>query len=213
MRRSHALLAAAFTIAGVPAAVPAIAQLATAANQPGQPVASRITAGTYQVDPAHTQVAWEVNHMGFSILEGMFPVSAGTLTIDPARPAATKVDVTIQIDQVATTSGAFATHLKSDQIFDAAKFPTARFVSTGVAPRAGGKATVMGNLTIKGVTRPVTLDATFIGAGTSPMGPKKLNVGFGATTTVKRSDFGVALAAPVVSDEVKLHIHAAFVAG
>lgn len=209
MRRSHALLAA--TALALAAGVPALAQLATAPGQPGQPVASRIVAGTYQVDPAHTQVAWEVNHMGFSILEGLFGASAGSITIDPAKPAATKVEVTFQIDQLSVTAPAFANHLKSDQIFDVAKYPTAHFISTSVTPRGADKATVTGNLTIKGITKPVTLDATFIGAGTSPMGAKKLNVGFGATGTVKRSDFGVGLAAPAVSDEVKLQIHAAFV--
>jgi polyisoprenoid-binding protein YceI len=205
MRRPLVLAAAALATLGVPA----LAQLATRPDQPGQAVASRVVAGTYQVDPAHSQVAWEVNHMGFSILEGIFPVSAGSLTIDPAHPAATKVDVTVQIDAVATTSEPFAHHLKSDQIFDAAKFPTARFVSTSVTPRGGNKATVAGTLTIKGISKPVTLDATFIGAGTNPQN-KKTNIGFGATATVKRSDFGVALAAPIVSDNVVLHIHAAF---
>lgn len=207
MRRSHVLLTA-LALAG---GAPALAQIATAPDQPGQPVTSRVTAGSYQVDPAHSQVAWEVNHMGFSILEGMFPVSSGSLTIDPAHPAAAKVDVTIQIDQLAVTAAPFANHLKSAEIFDAAKYPTARFVSTGVTPRGGNRATITGTLTIKGVTKPVTLDATFVGAGTNPMS-KKLNVGFSATAMVKRSDFGVAIAAPVVSDTVKLHIHAAFVA-
>ena len=193
------------------AAVPVAAQVATRPDQPGAAIVSRVTAGTYKVDPAHTQVAWEVNHMGFSLLEGLFGASAGTLTIDPAKPAATAVDVTFQVDQLSVTSGAFATHLKSDQIFDVAKYPTARFVSTAVTPRGAGRASVTGNLTIKGITKPVTLDATFVGAGASPMN-KKLNIGFGATTTIKRSDFGVGLAAPMVSDEVRLHIHAAFVA-
>ena len=210
MRRSHALLAAASL--ALAAGVPAIAQLATAPAQPGQPVTARVTAGTYKVDPAHTQVAWEVNHMGFSLLEGMFGASSGSLTIDPARPAATMVDVTFQVDQPSVTSSGFATHLKSGEIFDAGKYPTARFVSTAVTPRGGNRATVTGNLTIKGITKPVTLDATFVGAGNNPMN-KKLNIGFGATGTIKRSDFGVGLAAPMVSDEVRLHIHAAFVGG
>jgi polyisoprenoid-binding protein YceI len=207
MRRPHALLAlAAVALAG---GGTALAQIATAPSQPGQPVATRVTAGTYQVDAAHTQVAWEVNHMGFSILEGLFGASGGSLTIDPAHPAATKVEVTFQIDQLSVTAPAFANHLKSDQIFDAAKYPTARFVSTAVAPRGADKASITGNLTIKGITKPVTLDATFVGAGVNPMN-KKANIGFSATGSIKRSDFGVGLYAPAVSDEVKLHIHAAF---
>lgn len=207
MRRSHLLLAAAALAGGVPA----IAQIATMAAQPGQPVASRVTAGTYAVDAAHTQVAWEVNHMGFSILEGMFGASAGSLTIDPAHPAAAKVDVTFQVDQLSVTAAPFANHLKSAEIFDAAKYPTARFVSTSVVPHGSDRATITGNLTIKDQTKPVTLEATFVGAGTNPMN-KKTNVGFSATGTIKRSDFGVGLYAPLVSDTVKLHVHAAFVA-
>lgn len=194
------------------AAVPAVAQLATSAAQPGAPVAARVVAGTYRVDPFHTQVAWEVNHLGVSMLEGMFGASAGSIVVDPAKPAATKVDVTFQIDQLSVTAPAFATHLKSDQIFDVAKYPTAHFVSTAVTAHGGDKATIVGDLTIKGITKSVTLDATFVGAGNNPMN-KKLNLGFRATGTIKRSDFGVGLAAPMVSDEVKLRINAAFVAG
>ena len=205
MRRAAIIVPLALALAA-----PVAAQLATSAAQPGAAVAARVPAGTYQVDAAHTQVAWEVNHMGFSILEGMFGASDGSITVDPARPAATKLDVTFQIDQLSVTAPAFATHLKSDQIFDAAKYPTARFVSTGVTPHGADKATVTGNLTIKGITKPVTLDASFVGAGANPMN-KKLNFGFSATGTVKRSDFGVGLAAPLVSDTVVLHIHAAFV--
>ncbi len=167
------------------AVAPAVAQV-----QPGAPIASRIAAGTYKVDPAHTQVLWEVNHMGFSQLSGMFGASAGSITIDPAKPAATRVEVTFQIDQLSVTAPAFATHLKSDQIFDVAKYPTASFVSTGVVPHGTDKATITGNLTIRGITKPVTLEASFIGAGANPMN-KKLNFGFSADGTVKRSDFGV----------------------
>ncbi|WP_137897662.1 YceI family protein [Sphingomonas sp. 2SG] len=193
------------------AAVPAVAQIIpTAPGQPGQPSA-KVPAGTYQVDPAHTQVSWEVNHMGFSMLQGMFGASTGSITIDPAKPAAAKVDVTFQIAELAVTAAPFAKHLQSPDFFDAAKYPTARFVSTSVTPRGGNKATITGNLTIKDQTKPVTIDATFVGAGANPMS-KKLNFGFNGTATIKRSDFGVGAYAPVVSDEVKLHIHAAFAA-
>jgi polyisoprenoid-binding protein YceI len=178
---------------------------------PGQPVAARVAAGTYQVDPAHTQVAWEVNHMGVSMLEGMFGASAGTLTLDPKKPAATKVDVTFTVDELAVTSAAFAKHLKSADFFNVAQHPTARFVSTAVTPKGAAAATMTGNLTIKGITKPVTLDVTFVGAGANPMS-KKLNVGFDAKGTIKRSDFGLGMAVPIVSDTVKLHVHAAFTA-
>lgn len=192
-------------------AVPAVAQLATTPQQPGQPVASRVTAGTYQVDPNHTQVTWEVNHMGFSMLQGQFGAQGGSITLDPKKPAATKVDVTFAVDELSVTAAPFAKHLKSADFFDAAQYPTARFVSTSVTPRGNMRATMTGNLTIKGMTKPVTLDVTFVGAGTNPMS-KKTNVGFTATGTIKRSDFGVGAYAPVVSDNVKLTVQAAFTA-
>lgn len=187
------------------ASTPAIAQ-----SLPGAPVASRVTAGTYPVDAAHTQVTWQVNHMGFTMLEGQFGASDGTLTIDPARPAATTVDVTFKIDDLSVTSAAFAKHLKSADFFDVANHPAARFVSTSVKP-SGNTAVITGNLTIKGITKPVTLNATFIGAGANPMS-KKLNIGFRATGSIKRSDFGLGMAVPVVSDKVDLTINAAFAA-
>lgn len=187
-------------------AAPVLAQGAL----PGAPVKARVTAGTYAVDPAHTQVTWQVNHMGISMLEGQFGASAGSITIDPAKPDATKVDVTFQVDQLSVTSARFAEHLKSKGFFDAATNPTARFVSTAVRA-TGDHATITGNLTIKGVTKPVTLQATFVGAGANPMN-KKLNFGFRATGTVDRSDFGLGMAVPLVSDKVDLVINAAFAA-
>jgi polyisoprenoid-binding protein YceI len=160
------------------------------------------------VDANHTQVTWEVNHLGFSMLEGQFGASGGSITVDPAKPAATKLTVSFNINDMSVTSAPFATHLKSADFFDVAKHPTATFTSTAVAIQ-GNTAKVTGNLTIKGITKPVTLDATFVGAGPNPMS-KKLNFGFRATTTIKRSDFGLGMAVPVVSDETKLTINAAF---
>ena len=191
--------------------VPTLAQIATAPQQPGQPIASRVPAGTYQVDPAHTQVSWQVNHMGFSMLEGQFGASGGSITVDPKKSAATKVDVTFNVDDLSVTSAGFAKHLKSADFFNAAQYPTARFVSTRITPKGANAATMTGNLTIKDQTKPVTLDVTFVGAGDNPMS-KKLNLGFTAKGQIKRSDFGIGAYAPVVSDTVNLTIHAAFTA-
>ncbi|USU09651.1 YceI family protein [Sphingomonadaceae bacterium OTU29MARTA1] len=188
------------------AAIPAIAQT----GLPGTQSKAAVTAGTYKVDPAHTQVTWTLNHMGFSMLSGQFGAQDGTLTIDPAKPAAAKLDVTFAIDQLSVTSSGFSNHLKSKDFFDVATYPTARFVSTAVVA-SGNTAKITGNLTIKNVTKPVTIDATFVGAGTNPMN-KKVNFGFRGTTTIDRSDFGLGMAVPVVSDQVKLDINAAFVA-
>ena len=116
--------------------------------------------------------------------------------------------MTFTVNEMAVTSARFAGHLKGPDFFDTANHPTARFRSTAVAMR-GNAGTVRGDLTIKGVTRPVTLDATFVGAGPNPMS-KKVNFGFRATGAVKRSDFGLGRAVPVVSDRVDLTINAAF---
>ena len=191
--------------------IPALALLAAAplvAQTPGRPDPKLVTAGTYKVDPNHTQVTWSVNHLGFSVLSGQFGASGGQAVIDPARPAATKLDVTFDVNQMSVTSAPFASHLKSADFFDVAKHPTARFVSRSVAMRGTG-GTVTGDLTIKGITRPVTLNATFVGAGVNPRGGKT-NVGFRATGAIKRSDFGLGMAAPAVSDRVDLRIDAAF---
>ena len=190
--------------------IPALALLATPliAQTPGRPDPKLITAGTYKVDSNHTQVTWSVNHLGFSMLEGQFGASGGQAVIDPARPAATKIDVTFDVNEMSVTSAPFATHLKGTDFFDVAKHPTARFTSRSVAMR-GNRGTVTGDLTIKGITRPVTLDATFVGAGLNPRGGK-VNFGFRATGAIKRSDFGLGLAAPAVSDRVDLQVNAAF---
>ena len=182
--------------------------LAQTAGLPGAPAKARIAAGTYKEDANHTQVTWQVNQMGFSMLEGQFGASDGSITIDPAKPNATKVEVNFAIDQLSVTSAPFAGHLKSKDFFDVATYPTAKFVSTKVVA-TGDKATITGDLTLKGVTKPVVLQATFVGAGANPMN-KKLNFGFRATTSIKRSDFGLATAVPVVSDKVDLTINAAF---
>ena len=195
-------------------ATPLIAQQAMKA--PGSRNVAAITGGTYTVDPGHTLVGWEVDHLGFSPYFGIFGDVTGTLTLDPKNPAASKVDVTIPVSKVTTASAGLTAHLlrpgkdggKPD--FFGASPADAKFVSTNVAV-SGETAKITGNLTLNGVTKPVTLDASFYGAGKMPaqMGGKE-NVGFRATATIKRSDFGVSMGIPMVSDEVKLNIAAAF---
>lgn len=210
MRRIIPLAALALTAATASIVV------AQNAGVPGAPDKSRVAAGTYVADPGHTMVVWEVDHFGFSRYTGIFGDVAGTLVIDPANPAAAKVDVTIPVAKVTTASAGLTSHLLRDgkdggkpDFFGAAP-ADAKFVSTSVVVDAeGDEAKVAGNLTLNGVTRPVTLDVDFHGAGTNPFN-KKETVGFQAEATIKRSDFGIAYGIPVVSDEVELEIHAAF---
>jgi len=194
------------------ATAPLLAQ--SAPEMPGQVDATRVVAGTYTADPAHSLIAWEVSHFGFSDYIGLFGDVAGTLTIDPANLSAASVDVTIPVARVTTASAGLTEHLlrpgkdgaKPD--FFGPEPGEARFVSTGVNA-SGNAAKIDGNLTLNGITRPVTLNAEFTGAGNNPYN-KKLTVGFSAATRIKRSDFGIDTAIPLVSDEVELEIHVAF---
>lgn len=176
--------------------------------QAGRPDATRIAAGSYTADSNHTQVAWSVNHLGFNLYNGLFAGTTGTMTLDPADPAKAAVTIQIPLDKVLTTSDALTAHLKRADFFDTAKFPVATFKSTQVAVR-GTAATITGDLTLHGVTKPVTLDAHFVGAGTNPLS-KAATVGFEATTSIKRSDYGMTFLVPGVGDQVDLRITVAF---
>ncbi len=181
---------------------------ATAQEMPGTEDVARITGGTYAVDPDHSHVVWTVDHMGFSPLTGLFGVASGTLVLDPKKPSEAKLDITIPIASLRVTSDGFAKHLASPEFFDAEKFPTATFKSTKVTVN-DDDATIEGDLTLHGVTKRVTLDAELFGAGINPMS-KVENIGFTASADIKRSDFGMGYAVPVVSDEVELDIVGAF---
>jgi polyisoprenoid-binding protein YceI len=195
----------------------AVALVSSAAlAQPGSPDKAAISGGTYAADPGHSLVVWTLDHMGFSPYTGIFGDVTGSLTIDPKNPAAARVDVTIPVAGVTTASAGLTQHLlrpgkqggKPD--FFGPSPADARFVSTNVVPK-GDSAEVTGDLTFNGVTRPVTLQAQFHGAGKLPAGMGgKENIGFRATGTIKRSEFGLGFAVPLVGDAVKLDIAAAF---
>lgn len=178
---------------------------------PGTKDPARVTAGTYQIDPGHTQIVFAYDHMGFSNNLGLISESTGTLTLDPKNVAAAKVSVDVPIANIRTGVAKLDEHLMKPDFFDSAKFPKASFVSTGVKADGPTGAEISGNLTIKGITKPVTLDAEFYGAGKAPaqMGGKD-NIGFVATGTVKRSDFGLGYGVPMVGDRIELKIVAAF---
>ena len=194
-------------------AAPMVAQMPEA---PGKADKSRVVAGSYTADAGHSLVAWNVNHFGFNDYFGLFGDITGTLDIDPANPAAAKVSVKIPVSKVLTASPGLNAHLlkpaaegKPADFFGAAP-ADATFVSTSVVPATDGmSATITGNLTLNGVTKPVAIAATFAGAGTNPFN-KASTLGFHGTTSIKRSDFNVKYGLPFVSDEVKLDITVAF---
>ncbi|WP_126174110.1 YceI family protein [Altericroceibacterium xinjiangense] len=190
-------------------------QAQTAPQLPGTMDATRVTAGTYTVDPGHTLVGWRVNHFGFNDYFGIFGNVEGNLAIDPANPGAAKLDVTIPISSLVVASQGLRDHLlrpgadgKTPDFFGAEPQP-ARFVSTQVTRNGPTTADITGNLTLNGVTKPVTIAARFTGAGANPMS-QVATVGFEGTTTINRTDYGINFAAPFVSDAVELDISAAF---
>ena len=178
-------------------------------RSPADPNPAAVQAGTYGVEPTHTRVMFAVSHMGFTTWFGDFTQTAGSLTLDPRNAAADTLDVTIQTASVATTNAKLDDELRDPTWFDAAKFPTIRFRSTKVTPTGPGRADVSGDFTLHGVTRPLVLHAVFNGAGANVMS-KAYTVGFEGSGVIRRSDYGVTKYVPLVGDEVRVTISAAF---
>lgn len=160
---------------------------------------------TYQLDPHHTMVLFSWSHFGFSHPTAELGLGQGTLTFDPQHPAQAAVDVTLPMSGLDTHVPALNEHLAKPDFFDAAKYPLVTYKSTRVEPLGKNHFRVTGNLTVHGVTRPVVLDATLNRIGKHPMSGAP-SIGFDATGTLKRSDFGVSAYTPNVSDEITLHI-------
>ena len=195
----------------IPLALAAAPLAAQMVDQPlhGAGTAADVKAGTYAVEPDHTQVTFSVSHMGISPFAGTFSGSSGSLTVDPANPGATKLTVTIPTGSVMTTSDKLTEELRGANWLDAAKFPTATFTSTRVSKLGADTVRVEGNLTLHGVTKPATITAKLFGATNNPMS-KKPSLGFLGRMAIQRSQFGVTKYLPLVSDETVLVINAAF---
>lgn len=182
---------------------------------PGKREPARVSAGYYDVDSAHTLVGWRVSHFGFSDYFGIFGEVRGTLRLDPKSLAASTLDLTIPVSKVTVANAGLRDHLlrpgqagARPDFFGAAP-ADARFVSTAIRRTGPLTATITGNLTLNGVTRPVAIAAEFTGAGPHPM-TKRLNIGFQGRASIKRSEFGIGYAIPLISDRVELDIAAAF---
>jgi polyisoprenoid-binding protein YceI len=186
------------------AIVPAAAQQTGPTKDP-----AKVEAGSYAVEPHHTRIMFGVDHMGFSTYFGEFTDASGTLDLNTKAPTTSAVDVKIATKSVSTTNSKLDGELVSSDWFDAEKFPTIEFKSSKITRTGKETAKITGDLTLHGVTKPVTLDATFHGAGMNPLS-KKYTVGFDATGTFKRSDWDVKKYLPMIGDDVGLTISAAF---
>ncbi|KXB18248.1 polyisoprenoid-binding protein [Xylella fastidiosa 6c] len=163
--------------------------------------------GTYTLDSNHTNVLLQWNHFGFSNPSAHFGNVEGTVVYDAADVTKSTVQVTLPLSGLNSFTAKLDEHLKSTDFFDAAKFPSITFKSTKVVSNGTNKLAVTGDLTVKGITKPVTLDVTINGAGEHPM-TKKQAIGFDANATIKRSEFGMSAYVPNVSDEIKVRITA-----
>jgi polyisoprenoid-binding protein YceI len=143
----------------------------------------------WSIDTSHSEILFRVRHMMISNVRGQFKSFSGTIDINEANPAASSVAVSIDVASIDTRDEKRDGHLKSGDFFDAEQFPTITFTSTGVEVTSSTTGKIHGDLTIKGVTKPVVLDATFVGKAKSPWGTT--NAGFNATTTINRTDFGL----------------------
>ncbi len=165
---------------------------------------------TYKIDPAHSQVGFAVRHF-FSKVPGKFNTYEGTISVDPQDLSKSVVEVSIDTASIDTGNKDRDSHLQSPDFFDAQKFPKMTFKSTSITPQGTNKATMKGDLTMHGVTKPVTLDVEILGMGTG-MGGRK-SAGFEAKGKLNRQDFGVAWnkvlegGGSVLGDEVEIAIN------
>lgn len=159
---------------------------------------------TYTIDGNHTFPRFEYSHFGYSTQLSRFDKTTGTVVFDQKAKTGS-VDVTIDMKSVSTGSALFNEHIQGEDFLDTAKYPTATFKSTKVHFNGDKPSRVEGNLTIKGITKPVTLNVTSFHAMEHPL-VKKPAIGANATTTIKRTEFNAGKYAPYVGDDVTLTI-------
>ncbi|MEM7006149.1 MAG: YceI family protein [Pseudomonadota bacterium] len=183
--------------------------LAGTASADGHALNEKVSTGEYVMDVTHGYVTFSYNHLGFSNPQLRFRTVDAKLDLNAEAPAESSVNVTIAANSIDTGVDVFDGHMNSADWLDTETYPEITFVSTALEQSDAGTGTLTGDLTIKGVTKPVTLDVTLIGAGPHPLNQKE-TVGVEATGTVLRSDFGLGNFVPAVGDEVSILISGEF---
>jgi polyisoprenoid-binding protein YceI len=201
LRRLAFVLAATFLQAGNAHAI-------SVATDPKQ-----APSGTYEIEPRHTQVVFAIAHFGLTDFYGRFDKVSGELNFDPADPTKSTTSIDIDTSSLDTPNAQLNSELQGTATFDTAHFPSATFKSTSVTRTGPNAGKIAGDLTIKGITKPVILDVVYNGGLQSPLGGNAYLVGFHATTSIKRSDFNMTgtMWSSLVGDDVKLTIEALFV--
>jgi polyisoprenoid-binding protein YceI len=168
-----------------------------------------IAADTYQLEKTHADLYFSINHAGFTEKHGSFRDLDATLRYDAAHPETSQVTVTVKTGSVDTGFDERDNDVRSDKFLDVAKYPDMRFVSAKVTPGSKDTLRIEGNLTLRGVTRPLTLNATLNKSAPNPFDHKP-TLGFSATGSLKRSDYGISTYVPMIGDAIGITIDAEF---
>lgn len=167
---------------------------------------SASAADVYRLDPGHTDIVFRVSHFGFSDTIGRFNEAEGTITMDDADIGSSSIELSIDAASIDTNHAERDAHLRSPDFFNVEEYPTITFESTAIEPTGDDTAEVTGDLTMHGVTRPVTFDVTLnkVAAHPVPSYDGVMTAGFSARGSLQRSDFGIDTFVPAVGDEVEI---------
>ena len=183
----------------LPALLLALACAPTAAGEPPR----------YAFDPVHTRVMFAIDHAGFSKAIGTISGSQGSLQFDAEDWASARLDVLVPMDRLDMRDSGWSASVFAPRFLDVKRYPQARFVATdGMQRGTGNRGRACGQLTLHGVTRPLCLDVVFNKAGRYPLPPFRRTIGFSATATLKRSDYGMTSWQSLVGDDIELRIEA-----
>jgi len=160
---------------------------------------------TYDFDKAHTQILFFVDHLGFSKSQGEFHTYDGNIKFDQENPENSSVEVVIQTDSIDMDDQKWDDHMKNEDFFNVTEYPTMMFKSTGIEVTGENAGKITGDLTLLGVTKPVTLDVTFNKAGKHPFNDKYV-AGFSGNTLIKRSEWGMEYGLPMIGNDVHVRL-------
>lgn len=164
---------------------------------------SSLAGDTFKLDPVHSSLLFKVKHLGVSYSYGRFNSPEGQIVWDSADPTKSTINVSVKTAAIDTDNAKRDEHLKSPDFFDAKQFPTLSFKSTSVKPSGENKYEVTGDLTVRGVTKPITVTLEHVGTNSGPRGTK---TGFDGQFTINRQDFGVAYMPQGIGDEVTIFV-------
>lgn len=181
-----------------------LAGLTTAVAQDQPPAAPPSASGTYKLDPVHSSNVFRIKHLNVANFYGRFNEMSGSFTLDEAAPEKSRFEVTIKTASVDTNNADRDKHVRSPELFDVEKYPEMTFRSKSVKPAGENALDVSGELTFRGVTKPLDVKIERTGSGPGMRG--EFRTGFETTFTIKRSDFGMTALLPGLGDEVRITV-------